>query len=377
MPDIGYPFYAIQNILNLTDEEKIKIRNGMHSNNEIVQILIDDDIDNLMNLLSTNNINLNKNIPESIFECHNILHYSNPLQYAAFLGAIKCFKYILLNSTNIDYELLLQYAIAGGNYEIIHIVENHCENYQFNQEILNLAILYLHNDLIEYIINNYGININWESYMNCIFASNYEALQILNELANYCDRNQYEIKSNYELQKYFISMISIPFTFGYSSIESIPIDVVESLRNGEICDILHFIIINVPFNKDFKIFSIPVLNAIKFHEEQVVKDIQRLNKKWYFYYCEEFESYGYNWNQNYYDYYDHLEEEDENDRENEKVCIGIDCYNKKQKNRLMKNKWHSKKLKKKYRMYKGKCLTEIKKKNLQKKLKKRNQRIFS
>ena len=49
-------------------------------------------------------------------------------------------------------------------------------NYEFNQKLLNLAILYMRNDVVQYLLNSYEVTINCDYYINCIYSSNYEAI---------------------------------------------------------------------------------------------------------------------------------------------------------------------------------------------------------
>jgi len=45
------------------------------------------------------------------------------LQFSAFYGSIKCFKFTLLNEC-VLHEKVCRYSISGGNFEIIHILEH-------------------------------------------------------------------------------------------------------------------------------------------------------------------------------------------------------------------------------------------------------------
>lgn len=87
----------------------------------------------------------------------------------------------------------MELAFAGGNYDIIHIIENenHDENIKSNQNLLYLAILHMNNNLIEYILDSYNVIVDNESYNKCIYSSNYEAMMILNEY-----KNEYMKKDN-------------------------------------------------------------------------------------------------------------------------------------------------------------------------------------
>ncbi|OHT13001.1 hypothetical protein TRFO_16963 [Tritrichomonas foetus] len=79
---------------------------------------------------------------------HYLNDTSSMLDYAAFFGAEKCFKYIL--SLHFDEKIDAKYAIAGGNSEIIKLVEKHgCDfsNLWFE------AIQFKHFEIFEWIIS--------------------------------------------------------------------------------------------------------------------------------------------------------------------------------------------------------------------------------
>lgn len=172
-----------EDIKNMTDDEKIRCRNQMHSIHPIVQAILKDDVDKLQQLISLNNFDINKKIPSSYFEHYSILRNVPPLFYSASLGSVNCFKFLLNKTNDIDYEMLLKHAIVGGNNEIIHIIENESHsNLEYENVLLYNAILYMNNELIEYLIHNYDIKIDGEAYIKCIYSSNYEAMLKLIEL---------------------------------------------------------------------------------------------------------------------------------------------------------------------------------------------------
>lgn len=176
--------YDFKDILPLNSEEKIKKRNMLYPVHPIVSIIRKDDTDSLQSYISMNNYNINLQIKRSLFDVHVILENSTALEISAFFGSIQCFKFLLNKSKNINYKKLLSFAFAGGNYDIIHIIENEChhEEIKKNNECLHNAILYFNNDLIEYILQNYPVKIDAESYIKCIYASNYGAMLKLCEI---------------------------------------------------------------------------------------------------------------------------------------------------------------------------------------------------
>lgn len=167
-------------ICSMSDDQKIQARNTLHSINPIVLLIKDDKIDELQDFISKNNYDIEKKIQPSSFEIHKQLQNAKPIEYAAFFGSINCFKFLLMKVNNINYSNLLEFAVSGGNIDIIHIIENesHDEKIKSNQYLLYLAILYMKNDLIDYLIHSYHLKIDAESYIKCIYASNYNVVKL-------------------------------------------------------------------------------------------------------------------------------------------------------------------------------------------------------
>ena len=73
------------------------------------------------------------------------------MQLIALYGSIKCFKFAVLdNSFSIDN--IEKYAIAGGNYEIIHILES--KNVSFDH-CLEVSLIYHRYELFEWLCQHY------------------------------------------------------------------------------------------------------------------------------------------------------------------------------------------------------------------------------
>lgn len=176
--------HDFKNILQLSDEEKIAKRNLFLPIHPIITMIREDDLNSLLPYISNNNYDIDQKIGKSLFNRHAILQNSTLLEISAFFGSINSFKFLLNKSNNIDYKRLLSMSFAGGNYEIIHIIENEChdETIKENIDCLYNSILYFHNDLIEYIIQNYHVQIDAESYIKCIYSSNYGAMMKLHKM---------------------------------------------------------------------------------------------------------------------------------------------------------------------------------------------------
>ena len=184
------------------------------------QAIYNDDLELLQKMIALNNIDVDQIFNFPHFEIYESFKSSTLLQYSAFFGSIQCFKYLLNISNNINFKYLLEYSIAGGNAEIIHIVENesHDINITHNENLLYIAIMFMNNDLIEYIIDNYDIKINGECYNKCIYSSNYDAFLKIMDLDNNFSINEYGSNNATPLittaingcLDFFIFLLSIP-----------------------------------------------------------------------------------------------------------------------------------------------------------------------
>lgn len=178
MKRFEWPNFKITNIIKLSDP--------------YIKSIYDDDVSFLQQLIYKNNYNINQKI--QLFakrERMTSLNEANILEISAYFGSINCFKFILMISDQVNYESLLEFSIPGGNYEIIHIVEKGIENPngKSNPFLLYLAINYMRNDLIEYIIDNYDIEINAECYIQCILSSNFNGMLKLIEIDEKFEEN--------------------------------------------------------------------------------------------------------------------------------------------------------------------------------------------
>ena len=86
------------------------------------------------------------------------------IEYAAFFGAIKIFKFLLQKKVEIS-ETLIDFAVAGGNLDIIRLLEN---NYCiFDSECVAIAVEFHRPDLIDYFVNSKNIT----PTIFCLFES--------------------------------------------------------------------------------------------------------------------------------------------------------------------------------------------------------------
>lgn len=142
------------------DDLKIK---GIN-NNEITVAIRSDDLIKFQEILEKSNLNLNSNIEYSPFEKFKYIN-SRPfiIEFTAFFGSINIFKFLWLRKVRITPNLP-KYAVAGGNCEIIHIIEE--VNASFDG-CLEVAIEFFQTDLIKYI----NKSLSYEFTTSCLISS--------------------------------------------------------------------------------------------------------------------------------------------------------------------------------------------------------------
>ena len=155
-----------------------------HDKIPIYKAIINDDIDCFQRLIYKNNIDLDEKISFPNFKIYKLLKSATLLEYSAFFGSIKCFKFCMMNAKKIDFYDLLEYAIAGGNIDIIHMTEiqSNDSTIKENNKLLDIAILYMRNELIEYIIDVYNVECNFNNFYICYRSLNLSAFALLYEL---------------------------------------------------------------------------------------------------------------------------------------------------------------------------------------------------
>ena len=196
-----------------------KINEG-ENDHYICQIIRKDLIDDFISYINQNNIPLSSQIESSIFETNLFLINKTPslIEYSSFFGSIRIFKYLIVNGINLTSELLV-FAIHGRNPEIIHHLEDN--NIQVTDKIynecLNEAIKCHHNEIADYILNNFNRNENntmnlqsLESFNYYYFSDSFNVESIFYDLCSndYCSLVKILLKTcKFDLNKKIISII--------------------------------------------------------------------------------------------------------------------------------------------------------------------------
>lgn len=119
----------------------------------IIKIISNDDLVALEDIMTGT---IGFDIDERIKMPFNTKYYVFSLiDFAAFKGSIKCFKYLLVNGANLG-ENTVRYSFYSGNIEIIRILEH---NLDFQYEVI-ISSAYFHNDIFDWLIDGLGRDIS-------------------------------------------------------------------------------------------------------------------------------------------------------------------------------------------------------------------------
>ncbi|OHS97262.1 hypothetical protein TRFO_09531 [Tritrichomonas foetus] len=151
---------------HLLDEEEINksqecfkgkycIRHEIHSQDLIEKLIRTDDLNSFLDFLSKfENYDLNSIIPPSFLENNDDINEINGislLEYSMSFGSTNIFRYLWLNKVEYSAKSL-KYSIIGGNYEIIHILEEE-SIYKFTRKHYFIALEYYQFEIAQYFLN--------------------------------------------------------------------------------------------------------------------------------------------------------------------------------------------------------------------------------
>lgn len=143
------------------DDFKAKRKKG-NNENVICQIIRNDEFNNFIDFINYHTIDLNSTIPVSLFDIfNNVPTFSKEdfyyIEYAALNGSIQIFKYLIQNDFRI-HPKTMNAAIIGGNYEIIHLLED--KNVSFDFDCFYDAVNSHRNEIANYILDNSFISLS-------------------------------------------------------------------------------------------------------------------------------------------------------------------------------------------------------------------------
>ena len=164
--------------------------------NTIPYFLFNDDISGLQEYVSkVPNIDFNEPITLQWIPYETLLNTDfNLFEYSILFGSLKCFKFILLQDELQITNACNALAVASGNSEIIHILEQ--KNPKFDQNCCDYAMLFHQNNIFEWIIRNYAPDLDFlqESLQYSIIYFNEEILYYI--INNGCSLLSLNVNSN-------------------------------------------------------------------------------------------------------------------------------------------------------------------------------------
>ena len=108
------------------------------------------------------------------------IEHVNLLNLAQLHGAVKCFKWLLLNDYYDSDSENEQSIVYGGNYEIFHIMERETTLNYF--KLIAKSIIFHKHELFEYLINNAKEEDVSSYFITALFHYNYYAIYRLIEI---------------------------------------------------------------------------------------------------------------------------------------------------------------------------------------------------
>lgn len=151
-------FLAEIDLFKANDWEMLRsIRRKGINPDKLYTVIRNDDLDQLQKLSASPDFDINHRISSSVFErSPQLNHRPTILHIAAFHASIECFKFLLLN--NADYSLtdsdgitLFQFAVLGGNSEIIRLLEQKNCN---NAGSVQMATLYYQMTIFQWLVQS-------------------------------------------------------------------------------------------------------------------------------------------------------------------------------------------------------------------------------
>lgn len=137
------------------------------NHNYICILIRNDSIKEFIIYINKTNLQLNSQIPQSIFETNSFLLKNNPtlIEYSAFYGSIQIFQYLRLNNAEYD-EKLWFYSIHGKNPEIIHLLEESEVPFESYEILFGYSVKFFSDEIALYFRNNF---LKKELCDDCIF----------------------------------------------------------------------------------------------------------------------------------------------------------------------------------------------------------------
>ena len=198
-----------------------KKRENGENEDIICEMIRNDDIDHFIEYFTKKTLPFKISIPKSVFESNLYLCKNTPklIEYAAFFGSIKIFKYLLLQNIQLTDDIG-QYVIYGNNAEIFQIIEENLNLSDFYKELYITSLKCHHHNLTNYIMNQFDenqldtlvnsykyynfdfIDINYKKQYQFFYASKYDYYHVVDYLID-----DETININTKIEKIFFSFL--------------------------------------------------------------------------------------------------------------------------------------------------------------------------
>lgn len=258
--------------VNDPSEIKICCQTGFNSG-ALQKIIRNDDVDKFQRIFIVDGIK-----PDMHFHMIERVPLLNRcptlIQYAAFFGSIKIFKFLLLQKASLTTCDLARrnsftFALAGGNTEIIHIIQQELKKTQeFNvtTDLLRNAIKYGQNDVFKWLLTNTSQEMidkisKRDLVLEAILSKNINAFLDLIEYINHCE----SICVHFSVLFNNIEFLKLLLPFYIENKFSL---ICDAAISGNV-DILRYLIENIKLDQSLK--DVAVKTAINFDNVEVFK----------------------------------------------------------------------------------------------------------
>lgn len=135
-------------------KEKGTFGSDLSRKDVIFRLIKNDDLNGIIEICSDPCFDINERFPCSLSPKAIIFEQTiNLACLAAYFGAVKVFKYLIMSGTNMKSSNFTKFAIVGGNCEIIRIIEQNGFKYDYNS--ISIAI-YMHNrEIYDWLMEKY------------------------------------------------------------------------------------------------------------------------------------------------------------------------------------------------------------------------------
>lgn len=240
---------VLKDLITKNDEAKEK-------ENLIAKFIREDNLESFQNFVNESKVLFNSKVPWSIFECMFFLNEKEMptlIEYACFFGSIRIFKYLVglgvissINESNQNFpnkilDRLGEFAVIGGNYEIIHILEDH--GVKFNEKTLLNSIKFQRNEISIYLIDTFGIQPTIDDIIMSVESNNLSYfIDNFTTTLNFDNDDKQNIKNN--LEKIWLTAAKYGRFEILKFLVSSELDFNKNVKNDAGQNILHIAISN-------------------------------------------------------------------------------------------------------------------------------------